>query len=128
VGLSDDRDAQTVNVDDRPVAPGVLEAHPVDDRDHVDPVGGDADLIDDPLGLKVGLSQPVARGSKGIEGVQHLACVLRRGPYPDIQILGRAGEPVHGHGIATHDQELNVRVDECGQQIAEVGIQHQRHP
>jgi hypothetical protein len=50
--------------------------------------------------------------------------VVGRRPDPQIQIFGRAWQAMRRHRVAADDEEVNALVDERGQDVAEVGIQH----
>lgn len=59
------------------------------------------------------------------ERVQYAIGVLDRRPDPDIQVSGRPGNTMRGQRMGAHDEEVNARRGQFGQDLGEVAV-HRR--
>jgi hypothetical protein len=123
----DDWHAKSVDLDVHPLDPRLPELHTIHRGDHIDTVGRDTDLVDRASGLEIGGGEPMTRRAEDVERLQHAGRVVRGRAHPEVEALGRTRQPVRRHRVSPDEQELNAGVDERGQYVAEVGIEHRGH-
>jgi len=91
-----------------PLGPGLIEIDAVDSRDDINADRLDSDLEDESRLRQILYRQIVKRRAECLQGRYGSTSVRRLRSNPNIQILGRANEPMGGERVSTNDDKLNA--------------------